>query len=137
MSLCPSIRKIIFHASSTVHLDLVLYRRRSSSRHLDCFEAARLVNAGRSLPIENVNQVPRVPDKIHLQLSLLISSAGSSGHSDTVEVRSSSLLVPTISFNHLPFLTTLPEAPSGSTKRIRSRRLATAERRLFHTSRKR
>jgi hypothetical protein len=56
-----------------VHLDLVLYRRRSSSRHLDCFEAARLVNSGRSLPIENVNQVPRVPDKIHLQLSLLIN----------------------------------------------------------------
>src|ERR1700681_1164247 len=35
-------------------------RRRSSSRHLDCFEAARLVNAGRCLPIENVNQVPTV-----------------------------------------------------------------------------
>jgi hypothetical protein len=48
-------------------------RRRSSSRHLDCFEAARSVNTGRSLPIENVNQLPRVPDKIHLQLSLLIN----------------------------------------------------------------
>src|SRR5882757_6378814 len=37
------------------------------------FEAARSVNTGRSLPIENVNQLPRVPDKIHLQLSLLIN----------------------------------------------------------------
>src|ERR1700686_4353845 len=31
-----------------------------------------LVNAGRSLPIENVNQIPGVPNEIHLQLSLLI-----------------------------------------------------------------
>jgi hypothetical protein len=44
-----------------------------ADRHLDCFEAARSVNTGRSLPIENVNQLPRVPDKIHLQLSLLIN----------------------------------------------------------------
>jgi hypothetical protein len=52
---------------------LVRTRRRSSPRHLDCFEAARSVNTGRSLPIENVNQLPSVPDKIHLQLSLLIN----------------------------------------------------------------
>jgi hypothetical protein len=32
----------------------------------------RLVNAWRSLPIDNVDQVPRIPDEIHLQLSLLI-----------------------------------------------------------------
>jgi outer membrane receptor protein involved in Fe transport len=31
-----------------------------------------LINAGRSLPIENVNQLPRVPNEIYLQLSLLI-----------------------------------------------------------------
>jgi hypothetical protein len=35
---------------------------------------------------------------------------------DTVEVRSSSLLVPTISFNGLAFLTLLREAPNGSIK---------------------
>jgi hypothetical protein len=35
---------------------------------------------------------------------------------DTVEVRSSSLLVPTISFNHLVSLTSLPEASNGSIK---------------------
>src|ERR1700730_16241258 len=34
--------------------------------------SARLVNAGRSLPIDNASQVPRIPDEIHLQLSLLI-----------------------------------------------------------------
>src|SRR5216683_185258 len=34
--------------------------------------ADHLVNAGRSLPIDNANQVPRVPNEIHLQLSLLI-----------------------------------------------------------------
>src|SRR5208283_2398010 len=33
---------------------------------------------------------------------------------DTVEVRSSSLLVPTISFNHLTSLTSPHEAPNGS-----------------------
>src|ERR1700730_19218316 len=31
-----------------------------------------LINAGRSLPIENVNQLPRIPNEIHLQLPLLI-----------------------------------------------------------------
>jgi len=36
---------------------------------------------------------------------------------DTVEVRSSSLLVPTISFNGLPCRTSVPEAPNGSIKR--------------------
>src|SRR6266446_6493188 len=35
-------------------------------------QAPHLVNAGRSLPIDNVNQVPRVPNEIHLQLPLLI-----------------------------------------------------------------
>src|SRR5260370_7025722 len=34
--------------------------------------AKHLVNAGCSLPIENVNQVKRVPNEIYLQLSLLI-----------------------------------------------------------------
>ena len=34
-----------------------------------------------------------------------------------VEVRSSSLLVPTISFKHLRSLTSLREAPNGSIKR--------------------
>jgi|SRR5579871_842909 len=38
----------------------------------------------------------------------------SCGRIDTVEVRSSSLLVPTISFNGLPSLTSLREAPYGS-----------------------
>jgi len=36
---------------------------------------------------------------------------------DTVEVRSSSLLVPTISFNGLASRTSVPEAPNGSIKR--------------------
>ena len=36
---------------------------------------------------------------------------------DTVEVRSSSLLVPTISFNGLTSLASFPEAPNGSIKR--------------------
>ena len=36
---------------------------------------------------------------------------------DTVEVRSSSLLVPTIFFNHLAALASFPEAPNGSVKR--------------------
>ena len=31
-----------------------------------------LINAGRSFPIENVNQLPRVPNEIYLQLPLLI-----------------------------------------------------------------
>ena len=31
-----------------------------------------LINAGRSLPIENVNQLPRVPNEIYLQFPLLI-----------------------------------------------------------------
>ncbi len=31
-----------------------------------------LVDAGRSLPIDNINQLPRIPNKIHMQLSLLI-----------------------------------------------------------------
>ncbi len=31
-----------------------------------------LVDAGRSLPIDNINQLPRVPNKIHMQLALLI-----------------------------------------------------------------
>src|SRR5216684_3041961 len=35
-------------------------------------QAPHLVNAGRSLPIDNVNQVPRVPNEIHLQLPLLV-----------------------------------------------------------------
>src|ERR1700693_2531937 len=34
-----------------------------------------LINAGRSLPIENVNQLPRVPNEIYLQLPLLIDLA--------------------------------------------------------------
>src|SRR6202795_3949024 len=34
--------------------------------------AKHLVNAGCSLPIENVNQVKRVPNEVYLQLSLLI-----------------------------------------------------------------
>src|ERR1700704_2986204 len=34
--------------------------------------ARHSVNAGRSLPIENVDQFPRVADEIDLQLSLLI-----------------------------------------------------------------
>src|SRR6202521_4938427 len=34
--------------------------------------AKHLVNAGCSLPIENVNQVKRVPNEVDLQLSLLI-----------------------------------------------------------------
>src|SRR6266446_3239581 len=37
-----------------------------------CVQAPRLVDAGRSLPIDNVNQVPRVPNKIHLQVAVLI-----------------------------------------------------------------
>jgi hypothetical protein len=37
---------------------------RSQPRHL--------INAGRSLPIENVNHLPRVPNEIYLQLPLLI-----------------------------------------------------------------
>ena len=35
-------------------------------------QTTHLVNAGRSLPIDNVNQVPRIPNEIHLQLALLI-----------------------------------------------------------------
>jgi hypothetical protein len=41
---------------------------------------------------------------------------------DTVEVRSSSLLVPTISFKGLTFLTLLREAPNGSIKPTAPRR---------------
>jgi hypothetical protein len=41
---------------------------------------------------------------------------------DTVEVRSSSLLVPTISFNGLALLTLLREAPNGSIKPTAPRR---------------
>src|ERR1700675_4426107 len=33
---------------------------------------ADLVNGGRSLPIDDVNQLPRIPNEIHLQLPLLI-----------------------------------------------------------------
>src|SRR5271166_327752 len=51
---------------------------------------------------------------------------------DTVEVRSSSLLVPTISFNHLASLTSSREAPNGSIKRAR-----TGEGMMFHTPRSR
>ena len=47
---------------------------------------------------------------------------------DTVEVRSSSLLVPTISFNHLTSLTSLRKAPNGSIKR------AHPEGMMFHNS---
>ena len=35
-------------------------------------QTTHLVNAGRSLPIDNVNQVPRIPNEIHLQLALPI-----------------------------------------------------------------
>jgi len=35
-------------------------------------KALNLVNARRPLPIDNANQVPRVPNEIHLQLPLLI-----------------------------------------------------------------
>ncbi len=37
---------------------------------------------------------------------------------DTVEVRSSSLLVPTISFNHLQIFRSLPTAPPRSNKAL-------------------
>src|SRR5216684_6401649 len=37
-------------------------------------QAPHLVNARRSLPIDNANQVPGVPNEIHLQLSLLIDN---------------------------------------------------------------
>jgi len=47
---------------------------------------------------------------------------------DTVEVRSSSLLVPTIFLYHLASLTSLREAPNGSIKR------ADSEGMMFHTS---
>src|SRR5271157_3197728 len=46
---------------------------------------------------------------------------------DTVEVRSSSLLVPTIFLYHLTSLTSLRQAPNGSIKRAEPRR-------MFHTS---
>src|SRR5438445_5540315 len=35
-------------------------------------QAPRLVDAGRSLPIDNVNQVPRVPNNVPLQVAVLI-----------------------------------------------------------------
>ena len=35
-------------------------------------EPPHLVNAGRPLPIENVNHVPRISNEVHLQLSLFI-----------------------------------------------------------------
>src|ERR1700730_18286160 len=42
------------------------------SQRCDMPRAKHLVNAGCSLPIENVNQVKRVPNEVYLQLSLLI-----------------------------------------------------------------
>ena|ERR1700680_298933 len=50
--------------------ELAITENWSSSSALS--QEAHLVNARRSLPIDNVNQVPRVPNEIHLQVAVLI-----------------------------------------------------------------
>jgi hypothetical protein len=46
-------------------------RRIAAARSGAMSQRRHLINAGRSLPIENVNQLPRVPNQIYLQFPLL------------------------------------------------------------------
>ena len=57
------------YPSSTPMQSGTLYCRSEQRRNTP---TPALINSGRSLPIENVNQLPRVPNEIYLQLPLLI-----------------------------------------------------------------